>query len=75
MSPAIRLALWLAVMLTAHACFAAEVSETTLRAADAEQMRIIVKGDAKAQGRFMHRNYIRGGPSNRVLSKPVLVEV
>lgn len=75
MSPAIKLALWLAVMPATHACLATEISETTLRAADAEQMRIIVEGDAKAQSQFMHQNYILNGPSNRVLRKPVLVEM
>ena len=52
---------------------AEEISETSLRAADAEQMRIIVQGDAGAQQEFMHPNYIVNGPSNRVMSKPALV--
>jgi hypothetical protein len=52
---------------------AVELSEATLRAADAEQMRIIVEGDAKAQQEFMHPNYILNGPSNRVMRKPALV--
>jgi hypothetical protein len=51
------------------------MSESSLRAADAEQMRIIVDGDAKAQKAFMHDNYIINGPSNRVMRKPVLVEM
>ena len=54
---------------------ATELSEATLRAADAEQMRIIVEGDAKAQQAFMHPNYIINGPSNEVRHKPVLVEM
>jgi hypothetical protein len=57
------------------AASAAQPTEDTLRAADAEQMRIIVDGDAKAQQRFMHPNYIINGPSNRILRKPVLVEM
>ena len=52
---------------------AEEISETSLRAADAEQMRIIVQGDAGAQQEFMHPNYILNGPSNRVMRKPALV--
>ena len=52
---------------------AVEISEASLRAADAEQMRIIVQGDADAQQAFMHPNYLIDGPSNRVLRKPVLV--
>lgn len=75
MSPATKLAFCLAAALASQACVSAEVSEATLRAADAEQMRIIVDGDAKAQGEFMHPNYILNGPSNRVLRKPVLVEM
>jgi len=54
---------------------ATEPTEASLRAADAEQMRIIVQGDAEAQSRFMHPNYIINGPSNRVLRKPVLVKM
>ncbi len=54
---------------------AAEMSEATLRAADAEQMRIIVDGDAAAQRDFMHENYILNAPANRVLRKPALVEM
>ena len=62
-------------ILIAHPCFATEISESSLRAADAEQMRIIVDGDAKAQNAFMHQNYILNGPSNRVLRKPDLVKM
>lgn len=52
-----------------------DLSEASLRAADAEQMRIIVQGDAEAQQAFMHPNYMVNGPSNRVLHKDVLVEM
>jgi hypothetical protein len=52
-----------------------DISEASLRAADAEQMRIIVQGDAQAQQAFMHPNYMINGPSNRVLHKDVLVEM
>ena len=65
-----------ALVMTASLCtsvMADEISEASLRAADAEQMRIIVEGDARAQQAFMHPNYILNGPSNRVLRKPVLV--
>jgi hypothetical protein len=75
MSTDIRRTLALLVLSAAHPCFAAEISEASLRAADAEQMRIIVEGDAAAQKSFMHDNYIINGPSNRVLRKPVLVEM
>jgi hypothetical protein len=52
---------------------AAEISEASLRAADAEQMRIIVEGDARSQQEFMHPNYIINGPSNRIMRKSALV--
>jgi len=70
-----RFALSLLVVLVSTAGSAADLSETGLRAADAEQMRIIVEGDAKAQSAFMHDHYIINGPSNRILRKPVLVEM
>ena len=65
----------LIALLFAQACFAADISESSLRAADAEQMRIIVDEDAKAQSAFMHDNYIINGPANRILRKPVLLEM
>lgn len=75
MSKTTKFVLGLAALLGAHVCHATEASEATLRAADAEQMRIIVDGDAKAQSQFMHHNYILNGPSNRVMRKPILVEM
>jgi hypothetical protein len=47
--------------------------EANLRAADAEQMRIIVDGDARAQEEFMHPNYIINAPANVVRRKAELV--
>jgi hypothetical protein len=67
-----RHAFALALALSASA-MAEDISEVSLRAADAEQMRIIVQGDASAQQEFMHPNYIINGPSNRVMRKPALV--
>jgi hypothetical protein len=61
--------------MAAAAPLIADVSEQSLREADAEQMRIIVEGDARAQAAFMHDNYIINGPANRILRKPVLVEM
>ena len=75
MSSLMRVAMSLAVVFAATASSAADISESSLRAADAEQMRIIVEGDAKAQSVFMHDNYIINGPSNRVMRKPVLVDM
>jgi len=75
MSSLMRFVISAVVLLVAAPGGATEISENSLRAADAEQMRIIVDGDAKAQRAFMHDNYIINGPSNRVLRKPVLVEM
>ncbi|TDQ48441.1 nuclear transport factor 2 family protein [Permianibacter aggregans] len=75
MSGFIKLWLSLSMLFGSFPCFTSEISEASLRAADAEQMRIIVEGDATAQNTFMHDNYILNGPSNRVLRKPVLVEM
>lgn len=49
--------------------------ETSLRSADAMQMRIIVEEDAKAQREFMHPDYILNAPSNRVMRKEQLVSM
>lgn len=65
--------LW--VMLASLPSLAADLSEASLRAADAEQMRIIVAGDANAQSEFMHQNYMINAPSNRILKKPALVDM
>ena len=70
-----RFALALVAFCFAIPCFSTDMSESSLRAADAEQMRIIVDGDAKAQAAFMHPNYILNGPSNRVLRKAVVVDM
>lgn len=74
--PAFR---WAAILILAFGCAGAagatEPSEASLRAADAEQMRIIVEEDAPAQQAFMHENYIINGPSNRVMRKDVLVDM
>lgn len=61
------------VILSAPAPRPAQPNESSLRAADAEQMRIIVEEDAKAQREFMHPNYMLNGPANQVKRKPELV--
>lgn len=69
----VRYAVLIGVSIFPAAVAVAEISEASLRAADAEQMRIIVDSDAKAQQRFMHPNYIINGPSNKILRKDALV--
>jgi hypothetical protein len=65
-------ALWLAA---APAQPQPQPAEANLRAADAEQMRIIVQGDAEAQQAFMHPNYIINAPANLVRRKSELVSM
>lgn len=74
MSTSFRLVL-AACLLISTAAKAQDISEATLRAADAEQMRIIVQGDARAQQEFMHPNYMINGPTNRVMRKEALVSM
>lgn len=75
----VRLACALLALFVATACSMTdsqdEPSDGSLRAADAEQMRIIVEGDAETQAAFMHPSYLLNAPSNRVLGKPVLLEM
>lgn len=67
-----RLLLLPALMLAIAAAPAAP-DETGLRAADAEQMRIIVGADAVAQQDFMHPNYLLNAPANLVRRKAEVV--
>ena len=60
-------------ILAAAAPAPVKPTEANLRAADAEQMRIIVEGDVKAQQAFMHPNYIINAPANVVRRKRELV--
>ena len=72
-------ALWLivasVVLIGAGPAPEAQPTEVSLRLADAEQMRIIVEGDAKAQQDFMHPNYMINAPANRVLRKDQVVRM
>lgn len=63
------------LLLLAAAPLTRTPTEANLRAADAEQMRIIVEEDAKAQQEFMHPNYIINAPANRVLRKHQVVSM
>jgi hypothetical protein len=62
-----------AALIAAGAGPALARDEASLRAADAEQMRIIVEEDAAAQQDFMHPNYIINSPENVVRRKPELI--
>jgi uncharacterized protein DUF4440 len=54
---------------------AIEPNETSLRAADAEELRIILAGDAHAEEAFMHPNYIVNSPANRIVRKDQLIKM
>jgi hypothetical protein len=62
-----------ALAALSHAPIAAQPTETTLRQADAEQMRIIVDQDVEAQKAFMHPNYIINTPANQVDRKDQII--
>jgi hypothetical protein len=61
--------------MTALAGAATEPNETSLRAADAEELRIILAGDAHAEEAFMHPNYIVNSPANRIVRKDQLIKM
>ena len=68
----IVLATYVSVLASASS---AGADEQSLRAADREQMRIIVEGDAAAQQEFMHPNYIINAPAGRILRKAQVVSM
>jgi hypothetical protein len=49
--------------------------EASLRAADAEELRIIVECDVTAEREFMHPNYLVNSPANRVVRKDELIKL
>ena len=49
--------------------------EASLRAADAEEVRIISEGDVRAEREFMHPNYIVNSPANRIVRKEELIKL
>jgi hypothetical protein len=61
--------------LTAIAGAGIEPNETSLRAADAEELRIILAGDTHAEQAFMHPNYIVNSPANRIVRKDQLIKM
>ena len=61
--------------ITAPASPAVEPNETSLRAADAEELRIILAGDSHAEQGFLHPNYIVNSPVNRIVRKDQLIKM
>jgi len=49
--------------------------DTSLRAADAEELRNIQTRDAKAMQELMHPNYMVNSPANRIVRKDQLIQM
>jgi hypothetical protein len=54
---------------------AAPPNDTSLRAADAEELRIVLLGDADAMRSLTHPNYIVNSPVNQVVRKDQLIKL
>ena len=71
------IALVCGVALSTLSAFAPAVQpdDASLRAADAEEVRIVVAGDSKAMSELLHPNYIVNSPANRVMRKDDLIKL
>ena len=49
--------------------------DASLRAADAEEVRIVRAGDTKAMRELMHPNYMVNSPANRIVRKDELIKL
>jgi hypothetical protein len=54
---------------------ALQLNEASLRAADAEELRIVLAGDADAMRGLMHPNYMVNSPVNQVVRKDQLIKL
>jgi hypothetical protein len=54
---------------------AVQPNETSLRAADAEELRIVLTGDADAMRALTHPNYIVNSPVNQIVRKDQLIKL
>jgi Domain of unknown function (DUF4440) len=54
---------------------AVQPNETNLRAADAEELRNVLTGDASAMRSLMHPNYMVNSPVNQVVRKEQLIKL
>lgn len=67
--PAILLAAALILPVHAHA-----QDESSLRAADQEQRRLVLAGDAAALDRILHPNMVINGPNGRIVTRAMFLE-
>jgi len=63
------------LIATLHVAAAVQPNETSLRAADAEELRIVLTGDANAMRVLMHPNYIVNSPVNQIVRKDQLIKL
>jgi len=54
---------------------AVQPNETSLRAADAEELRIVLSGDANAMRAFTHPNYMVNSPVNQIVRRDQLIKL
>ena len=71
----VALGCFIPVLLVAVPAAAIQPDEVSLRAADAEELRLIVQGDAEGEREFMHPNYMVNSPANRVVRKDELIRM
>ena len=63
------------LLLTLPAAAAVQPNEASLRAADAEELRIVLSGDTDAMRSLTHPNYIVNSPVNQVVRKDQLIKL
>jgi hypothetical protein len=63
------------LLVTLPIAAAVQPNETTLRAADAEELRNVLTGDANAMQSLMHPNYMVNSPVNVIVRKDQLIKL
>ena len=63
------------LLVTLPVAAAVQPNDTNLRAADAEELRNVLTGDANAMRSLMHPNYMVNSPVNQIVRKDQLIEL
>jgi hypothetical protein len=63
------------LFVTLSVVAAVQPNETSLRAADAEELRNVLTGDANALRSLMHPNYMVNSPVNQIVRKDQLIKL
>jgi Domain of unknown function (DUF4440) len=63
------------LLVTLPVAAAVQPNETNLRAADAEELRNVLTGDANAMRSLMHPNYMVNSPVNQIVRKDQLIKL